>query len=56
MSKYFDRFPVISYNGVSIRNILAKIDFTKQSKEDIYANFDHTLSEYNTRPDVLSQT
>ncbi len=52
--KYFDRFPLTEYGGQAVRNILAKVDLTEQSKKDIYTYYDFTLEEGLTRPDVLS--
>lgn len=54
MARYFDRFPVINYDGVVAKNILARVDFTQQTKRDIYSNFDYTLTEHSARPDTLS--
>lgn len=54
MGKYFDKFPLVEYNGSLVKNILAKIDFTKKTKDDIHSNFDYVLSEHNKRPDNLS--
>lgn len=54
LGKYFDRFPITEYGGQAVRNILAKVDLTDQSKKDIYTFYDFTLQEGLTRPDVLS--
>jgi hypothetical protein len=54
MTKYFSRFPLVDYNGVPAKNILARVDFTDESKQDIYSNFDYVLQEGSTRPDILS--
>ena len=54
MSRYFTRFPLIDYNGVPAKNILARVDFTDQTKKDIYANFDYVLQEGTSRQDILS--
>lgn len=54
MTKYFSRFPLVDYNGVPAKNILARVDFTEETKKDIYANFDYVLQEGATRPDILS--
>lgn len=53
MGKYFDRFPLVEYNGVLAKNLLTKVSFTDQTKKDIYSNFDYTLSDLS-RPDLLS--
>lgn len=54
MGKYFNRFPLVDYNGTPAKNILARVDFTDETKNDIYANFDYVLQEGTTRPDILS--
>jgi hypothetical protein len=54
MARYFDRFPVIDYNGTVAKNILARVDFTDQSKKDLYSTFQFTLQEGFERPDLLS--
>lgn len=54
MTKYFDRFPEVSYNGVPARNILTKIDFTEETKNSQYINFNYTINESFNRPDVIS--
>lgn len=54
MSRYFDRFPVIDYNGVIAKNILSRVDFTDQTKKEIYSTFQFTLEEGFERPDILS--
>jgi Base plate wedge protein 53 len=56
MAKYFDKFPLVDYNGVPAKNLLARVDFTQQTKKDIYANFDYILEEGRTRPDFVSST
>jgi hypothetical protein len=54
MGKYFNRFPLVDYDGTPAKNILARVDFTDQTKNDIYINFDYVLQEGSTRPDLLS--
>jgi hypothetical protein len=54
MARYFDRFPVVDYAGTVAKNILARVDFTDKSKEDIYSTFQFTLEEGFERPDLLS--
>lgn len=54
MSRYFSRFPLVDYNGIPAKNILARVDFTDQTKKDIYANFDYVVQEGTSRPDILS--
>jgi len=54
MSRYFSRFPLVDYNGTPAKNILARVDFTDQTKKDIYSNFDYVIQEGTSRPDILS--
>lgn len=54
MARYFDRFPVIDYDGNIAKNILARVDFTDQTKKEIYSTFEFTLEEGFERPDILS--
>lgn len=54
MARYFDRFPVVDYDGTIAKNILARVDFTDQTKKDIYSTFQFTLEEGAERPDLLS--
>lgn len=55
MGKYFDKFPVVSYNGQIARNILAKVDFTSETRRDIYSSFDFVLTDDAERSDLLSE-
>ncbi len=52
--KYFNRFPVVEYDGKVAKNILARVDFIDSSKRDIYSNFDYVLEEGSSRPDIIS--
>lgn len=54
MSKYFDKFPVIEYNGDTVRNILARVNVYEQSRENIYQYYDYTITNDVTRPDQLA--
>lgn len=54
MSRYFSKFPLVDYNGTPAKNLLARVDFTDQTKKDIYSNFDYVLEEGRSRPDILS--
>lgn len=54
MSRYFTRFPLVDYNGVPSKNILARVDFTDETKRNIYINFDYVLQEGTSRQDILS--
>lgn len=54
MSRYFSRFPLVDYNGAPSKNILARVDFTDQTKKDIYSSFDYVIQEGASRPDILS--
>jgi len=54
MGRYFDRFPLVNYDGVPAKNLLTKVDFTQESMRDIYSNFDYVLEEGMNRPDMVS--
>lgn len=54
MSRYFSRFPLVDYNGSPAKNIMARVDFTDETKKNIYANFDYVIQEGTSRPDILS--
>lgn len=54
MSRYFSRFPLVDYNGTPAKNILARVDFTDETKQNIYINFDYVLQEGTSRQDILS--
>ena len=54
MARYFDKFPTIDYNGTPAKNILARVDFTAEAKRDVFSNFDYTIEEGISRPDLLS--
>lgn len=54
MARYFDRFPIVDYDGNIAKNILARVDFTDKTKKDIYSTFQFTLEEGFERPDLLS--
>ena len=54
MARYFDRFPIVDYDGDIAKNILARVDFTEKTKRDIYSTFQITLEEGFERPDLLS--
>ncbi len=54
MARYFDRFPIVDYDGDIAKNILARVDFTEKTKKDIYSTFEFTLEEGFERPDLLS--
>jgi hypothetical protein len=56
MSRYFSRFPLVDYNGIPSKNILARVDFTEEAKRDIYSNFDYVIQDDLIRPDFLSYT
>lgn len=56
MARYFSRFPLVDYNGTPAKNILARVDFTEETKRDIYSNFDYVIQDDLIRPDYLSYT
>jgi hypothetical protein len=54
MGRYFDRFPLVNYDGVAAKNLLTKVDFTPEALRDIYSNFDYVLEPGMNRPDMIS--
>jgi hypothetical protein len=54
MGRYFDRFPLVNYDGVPAKNLLTKVDFTEEALRDIYSNFDYVLQPGMNRPDMIS--
>jgi hypothetical protein len=54
MGRYFDRFPLVNYDGVPAKNLLSKVDFTQEAMRDIYSNFDYVLEPGMNRPDMVS--
>lgn len=56
MAKYFDRFPLVSYNDSVAKNLLTRVDFTPATRKDIYSKFDYVLDEAIFRPDLVSDT
>ena len=54
MGRYFDRFPLVNYDGVPAKNLLTKVDFTPEALRDIYSNFDYVLEPGMNRPDMVS--
>lgn len=54
MAKYFDKFPIISYDGNPVRNILARTMFNEATKKNA-ANFVlQKLDESAMRPDLIA--
>lgn len=54
MGRYFDRFPLVNYDGIPAKNLLTKVDFTQESMRDIYSNFDYVLEPGMNRADMIS--
>lgn len=52
--KYFDRFPIIDYDGNIARNILTKVDFSVNSKTQLKSRFDFIMDENSNRADIVS--
>jgi hypothetical protein len=51
--KYFDKLPVISYNGYSVRNIMALATLSERTKSDKTSFYPYQMNDYD-RADVLS--
>lgn len=57
MGKYFDKFPLVSYGNNVVKNIIARVDFTQQVKNDTNIQFDFTITDDSvSRPDLISDT
>lgn len=56
MGKYFDKFPLIDYNGTPAKNIMSRVAFSEKTKKDINANFDYKIDDSLIRPDNLSNS
>jgi hypothetical protein len=54
MSNYFDKFPVVSYNGQPIKNILARARFSENTKNDPSSFIPYRLENSVTRPDLIA--
>lgn len=51
--RYFEKLPVVSYNGQEARNILARARFSPQTRANKGTFYPYTMSETD-RPDILS--
>lgn len=51
---YFDRFPIITYNGVPVRNILARTRLSDSTKNEPKNFVPHKLSDSIIRPDLIA--
>lgn len=51
--KYFDKLPIISYNGFSVRNIMSLAALTDKTKSDKSAFYSYQMNDHD-RVDVLS--
>ena len=54
MSKYFDKFPLIYYDGKASRNILARVDFSETTKNNSKAYMPHRIDDA-IRADLIAQ-
>lgn len=54
MSKYFDKIPVISYDGQPAKNILARARFSENTKNDSSSFIPYRLENSVTRPDLIA--
>lgn len=56
MAKYFDKFPLVSYSNNVVKNIIARVNITEQTRKDINANFDFVLTDGASRADIVSNS
>jgi hypothetical protein len=54
MSNYFDKFPVITYDGQPVKNIMARVRFSENTKNDPSSFIPHKLENSVTRADLIS--
>ena len=54
MSKYFDRFPVITYDGQPVKNIMARSKFSENTKNDATAFIPHRIEDSMSRADLIA--
>jgi hypothetical protein len=54
MSKYFDRFPVITYDGQPVKNILARSKFSENTKNDATSFIPHKIEDSMSRADLIA--
>ena len=54
MSNYFDKFPVITYDGQPVKNIMARVHFSESTKNDPSSFIPHKLENSVTRADLIS--
>lgn len=54
MSNYFDKFPVITYDGQPVKNIMARVHFSENTKNDPSSFIPHKLENSVTRADLIS--
>jgi hypothetical protein len=55
MAKFFDKFPVITYNGSPARNIFSRARFSEQTKNNPVNFVPHRLESSVLRPDVIAE-
>ena len=51
---YFKYFPVITYNGNPVRNILARVNFKENLKKYLNVLLNYSLTESDRRADIVS--
>jgi hypothetical protein len=51
---YFKYFPVITYNGNPVRNILARVNFKQNLKKYLNVLLNYSLTESDRRADIVS--
>jgi|AACY02.16.fsa_nt_gi Base plate wedge protein 53. len=52
MTKYFEKFPLVEYNGKQIRDISRRINFLRKSVESPYVFLPYTIEEGDRPEDV----
>jgi hypothetical protein len=53
MAEYFDKFPIISYNGRNMRDLTRRVNFIKKSIDDPYIFLPYTVED-DMRPEDVA--
>jgi hypothetical protein len=54
MSKYFDKFPVVTYDGQPVKNIMARVRFSENTKNDPTSFIPYRVEGATIRPDLIA--
>lgn len=54
MADYFNKLPIISYGNTYSRNLMAKVAFSKKTKNNLTIFYPYTLKENEPRADIVA--